>query len=294
MPDKDALLLAQSVVRIHLQGVDHQGVARLVHDLPLFLDGTIDPAPTIAFESAGYMSGQVRGSRGHGIVVAHRAAELAIGLALGVGAGAVGVASTAACGPLALYMRHAAEFGLIAIGLVSDGLDDMDHGADLLAHHQFCSITWPREQGGVAFLNTTQALILQSFAEALSCEDRSAVSEMRLIAETLLRPLRMPALSEGVLEILDRQPLSPFFLVVDPARLDGGAALIARIEQITRTFERGVNVPGGRDDSELAQETLRRKAGIPIEPYLAQLMLQWSQRLGVFAPSFEIGSGHLH
>src|SRR5690606_28626267 len=112
VPEADATVLADSLVQTSLWGVDSHGIARLPHYLNRLAHGSIDPCPDVRIERSAPAAAHVHGARGLGIVVAHRANQLAMDLAREAGVGAVGVSDSSHCGAVGLYSRAAAQCGL--------------------------------------------------------------------------------------------------------------------------------------------------------------------------------------
>ena len=87
----DARLVAGSLVQTNLWGIDSHGIARLTHYLNRIQHGSIKAAPNIVVTPTGPCTAKVAGDQGLGIVVAHRAMEVAMVKARANGIGAVGV-----------------------------------------------------------------------------------------------------------------------------------------------------------------------------------------------------------
>jgi ureidoglycolate dehydrogenase (NAD+) len=147
--DRDAQLVAESLVAANLRGIDSHGVARLPHYLRRIHRDSINPQPRIRTEVLAPAAASVDGDDGLGQLVMHRATLTAIELAQGSGAGWVAVSRSSHCGALAFYGLKIAEAGMI--GLVFTHVDPMvlPHGSK----KAFCGtnpicITAPRANGG--------------------------------------------------------------------------------------------------------------------------------------------------
>ena len=113
--DADAHSVAASLVQTNLWGIDSHGIARLPHYLNRIQHGSIKARPNLVVTSTGPCTAQVAGDQGLGIVVSHRANEVAMQMARANGIGAVGVSDSSHCGAVGLYSREAARAGLIGM-----------------------------------------------------------------------------------------------------------------------------------------------------------------------------------
>ena len=126
--EADARLVADSLVQTNLWGIDSHGIARLTHYLNRIVHGSINAAPNIVVTHTGPCTAQVAGDQGLGIVVAHRAMEVAIEQARAQGIGAVGVSDSSHCGAVGLYARSAARQGLIGMAFTHSDKIAAPHG----------------------------------------------------------------------------------------------------------------------------------------------------------------------
>src|SRR5437762_12870213 len=81
VPEADATRVAESLVQTSLWGIDSHGIARLPHYLDRLQHGSDHALPRLTITTTGPCTAQVDGGAGLGIVVAHRANEIAIDIA---------------------------------------------------------------------------------------------------------------------------------------------------------------------------------------------------------------------
>lgn len=149
LTEKDAKLVADTLVASSLRGVDSHGVARIPHYLKRLQQGSIKSRPKIVSQKLSVSTARVKGDHGLGQLVMHRATEAAIELANETGAGWASVGESSHCGSLAYFGLKIAEAGMI--GFVFTHVDSMviPHGAQ----KPFCGtnpicITAPRTSHG--------------------------------------------------------------------------------------------------------------------------------------------------
>jgi LDH2 family malate/lactate/ureidoglycolate dehydrogenase len=111
VPEDDARLVAECLVRADLRGVDTHGIVRVPAYLNRISQGLVDPAPDLAFEQVAPAAARLDGRNGLGFVVATRAVEHAISLAKTSGLGVVGVRNSTHYGMAATYLLQAIEAG---------------------------------------------------------------------------------------------------------------------------------------------------------------------------------------
>lgn len=119
VPDADAHLIADHLVRADLRGVVSHGISRVgiyIERLERELVAR-ETFPVILRETP--VSALVDGKNGSGIVVAHNAMNLAIDKATENGIGVVGVRGSNHCGMLAYYTLHAAAQGLLSLAMTN-------------------------------------------------------------------------------------------------------------------------------------------------------------------------------
>lgn len=123
LTDKDAALVADTLVESDLRGVSSHGVARIPHYLRRIELGGINPRPQITTTVLGPAAARVDGNHGLGQLTMCRAAETAVELARDAGAAWVTVCNSSHCGALAYYGLKIADAGMI--GLVFTHVDPM-------------------------------------------------------------------------------------------------------------------------------------------------------------------------
>lgn len=319
MSPQDARLLAESLVQTSLWGVDSHGIARLPHYMDRLTRGSIKARPSITVKNTGASTAQVLGDQGQGILVAHRAAQVAIDLAKTTGVGAVGVSDSSHCGAMALYTRPAARDGLIAIAFThSDSMAAPFGGTKAFFGTNPISIAFPRSghepacldmattsipfnrvinarrEGhplppGVAYDETgkitTDAAAARSLLPLGGTEFGHKGYGLAMMIDLLCGPLNGnpygPTISGMFTELDTPRRLGAFFLILDPSRFAGGELLADTVETIARALSNEPGSPLMPGDPELNEETIRRVEGIPVEPVLADQMQAWSERLKV-------------
>ena len=153
--EREAQIVAESLVDANLRGVDSHGVARLPHYLNRIEHGSIKARPKLRFEKLGESVGRVLGDQGLGQIVMDRATTEAIQLAKKAGSGWVSIANSSHCGALAYYGLKIADAGMI--GFVFTHVDPMV--LPFGAKTAFCGtnpicITAPRSSAGAGELAT--------------------------------------------------------------------------------------------------------------------------------------------
>ncbi|HET6467896.1 MAG TPA: Ldh family oxidoreductase [Geminicoccaceae bacterium] len=114
LPDADARLVADGLVRADLRGVWSHGVARVSMYAERLRRGLIDPTPAIGLERPAPAVAHIDGGNGIGFVVATRAIDAAMEIAEGVGVGVVGVRRSGHYGMAANYVLRAIERGFLS------------------------------------------------------------------------------------------------------------------------------------------------------------------------------------
>ena len=120
--EQDAKIAAQVLVMADLRGVDSHGVMRLnLHTWYVkgLRDGEINPRPKIEVVSEAPSVALVDGDGGLGMVVGHRAMEVAIKKAAEVGVGLVGVRNSRHFGMAACYAMLALPHDMIGISMTN-------------------------------------------------------------------------------------------------------------------------------------------------------------------------------
>ena len=270
----------------------------------------------------GPCTAQVAGDQGLGIVVSHRANRVAIELARANGIGAVGVADSSHCGAVGLYARAAAREGLIGMAFTHSDKIAAPHGGHLpFLGPNPIAMAFPRAGGEPVCLDMATTPIpwnrvmnarreghplpedVAVDANGAPTTDAHAAAALRplggleyghkgyglaLVVELLCGPLNGnlwgPQIGPMYAELTRPRHIGAFFIVLDPVRFAGGAALAATLAQMARELAAEPGAPKMPGDPELQRQRERRVEGIPVEPVLAQQMRQWSERLGVHCP----------
>lgn len=318
----DARCLAQSLAQTSLWGIDSHGIARLPHYLNRVAHGSVLARPSIRIERTGPGTAQVRGGRGQGIVVAHRANALAIDLAREAGVAAVGVSDSSHCGAIGLYSRAAARQGLIGIAFThSDSIAAPFGGRQPFFGTNPISLAFPRADGQPLCLDMATTAIpwnrvmnarrdgvalppgVALDAQGRDCTDAQAARALRplggeeygykgyglaMMVELLCGPLNGnpfgPHIS-SMYEALDQpRELGAFFIVIDPVRFAGGAALASVVAGMAIELSQAPGAPRMPGDPEAAQEKERQQLGLPVPSALWDEMKVWSGRLRVALP----------
>ena len=319
MSTTDAILLAESLVQTSSWGIDSHGIARLPHYMERLSRGSIKARPTIVIKETGPSTAQVHGDQGQGIIVGHRAAQVAVDLARRSGIGAVGVSDSSHCGAMALYTRPAARGGLIAIAFThSDSMAAPFGGTRAFFGTNPISIAFPRAGSEPACLDmattsipfnrvvnarreghplpadvaydetgnlTTNADATRSLLPLGGPEFGYKGYGLAMMIDLLCGPLNGnpygPTISGMFTELDAPRRLGAFFLVIDPSRFAGGETLATTVEAIAGALSREPGSPLMPGDPEIAEEKKRNIEGIPVEPGLAAQMRDWSVRLKV-------------
>ena len=124
VPPQDAAIAANVLVLADLRGVDTHGVIRFNPGswyVKWLRDGEMSPAPKIHIVSDAGSSALLDGDRGIGMVIGHRAMELAIEKAKVSGVGMVGVCNSRHFGMSAYYAMQALPHDMIGIAMTNAG-----------------------------------------------------------------------------------------------------------------------------------------------------------------------------
>jgi L-2-hydroxycarboxylate dehydrogenase (NAD+) len=124
VPPQDAAIAANVLVMADLRGVDTHGVIRFNPGswyVKWLRDGEMTPAPKIQIVSEAASSALLDGDRGIGMVIGHRAMELAIEKAKVSGVGMVGVCNSRHFGMSAYYAMRALPHDMIGIAMTNAG-----------------------------------------------------------------------------------------------------------------------------------------------------------------------------
>lgn len=319
---EDARCLASSLAQTSLWGIDSHGIARLPHYLNRVAHGSILARPVIEIQRTGPGTAQLHGGRGQGIVVAHRANALAIDLAREAGVAAVGVSNSSHCGAIGLYSRAAAKRGLIGIAFThSDSIAAPHGGHQPFFGTNPISLAFPRAGAEPLCLDMATTAIpwnrvmnarrdgvalpdgVALDAEGQNSADAYQVRALRplggesygykgyglaMMIELLCGPLNGNPFGPHIspmYEALERpRELGAFFIVIDPARFAGGAALAGVVAGMAMELSQAPGAPRMPGDPEAAALAERRRDGIPVPAALWDEIIAWSTRLDVAPP----------
>lgn len=124
VPTEDAQIAAEVLVAADLRGVDSHGVIRLnPHNwyVKALRDGVMNPRPKIRVVEDKRASAVLDGDGGLGMVIGHRAMELAIEKARRLAVGFVGVRNSRHFGMAAYYSMMALPHDMIGISMTNAG-----------------------------------------------------------------------------------------------------------------------------------------------------------------------------
>ncbi|MFH0914752.1 MAG: Ldh family oxidoreductase [Chloroflexota bacterium] len=103
IPEKDAGIIANTLVEAELRGVDTHGLVQLAPFVRMVTEGKVNPRPKLSIVKETPVSAVLDGDDGIGNLVCVRAAELAIKKAQETGVGLAGTRNSTHCGALAYY-----------------------------------------------------------------------------------------------------------------------------------------------------------------------------------------------
>jgi LDH2 family malate/lactate/ureidoglycolate dehydrogenase len=129
VPERDAAIVAGCLVRADLRGVDTHGLALLAEYLHRLRLGLINGTPELVPKESGLAARHLDGQDGFGFVVATRAMDEAMRLALTTGVAAVSVHRSTHYGMAANYVLQASEAGMIGIAFTNASRAMPPHGS---------------------------------------------------------------------------------------------------------------------------------------------------------------------
>ena len=119
LPEADAMMVANGLVRADLRGVHSHGVSRIPMYVERLRRGVVNPRPSTSVEKKSACVSLVDGDDGMGFVVGHRAMRIAMAHARESGVGLVGVRRSTHYGMGALYVLQAVEKTMIGLALTN-------------------------------------------------------------------------------------------------------------------------------------------------------------------------------
>lgn len=119
VPETDAVIVANCLIRADLRGVDTHGLVRIPGYLKRIEMGLVDPAPVLVPRRVAAAAAHLDGGNGLGFVVGTRATETAMEIAAESGLGLVGVSRSTHFGMAACYLLQAVEQGFAAFAFTN-------------------------------------------------------------------------------------------------------------------------------------------------------------------------------
>ena len=119
VPKDRATIIADSLVRADLRGVDTHGINRLPAYIARVKAGVLDPAPPLNFQQKSPVMASLDAKNTFGFVAGSFAIDHAITMAESFGVGIVGVKNSGHYGMAATYLLRAMEKGLAAFAFTN-------------------------------------------------------------------------------------------------------------------------------------------------------------------------------
>ncbi len=316
VPETDAAIIVNALVKTSLWGVDSHGIARITHYLGRFENGTINKHPKLELNKTAAATGQLDGDDGHGIVIMTTATNHAIALAQEAGTGVVGVSNSSHCGAIGLYTRQVTEAGMVGIAFTHADALVVPHGGNRpFFGTNPISIAFPTE-------NTEEPICVDMATSIVpwnymmnakrekakvplglgvdkhgndsdNAEDIVAVKPMAehkgyalaFMIDMLCGPLNGmnygPNMTSMYKDLHKKRKLGSLVIAIDPARFGGKdnirAVGTAIINQV-KTHGDNVLFPG---QPEYLSRTERMEKGIPVSDTIMADFNKWSDKLGM-------------
>jgi ureidoglycolate dehydrogenase (NAD+) len=158
--EKDAALIAESLVESNLRGIDSHGVARLPHYLNRIRHGSLKTQPEIKAHRLAPSLARIDGDHGMGQLAMQAATAEAISLSRESESAWVAIENSSHCGALAYYGLQIAEANMV--GIVFTHSDSMV--VPYAAKHPFCGtnplcFTAPGEPGNALCLDMATSIV---------------------------------------------------------------------------------------------------------------------------------------
>lgn len=118
LPESDAAVVADSLIRANLEGTDSHGISRIGIYVRRIKEGRISARPEVRIDRSGSVL-KVSGGNGLGQVVSHRAIEAAIPVAREAGIAGVAVRNSNHFGAAAYYCRMVCQEGMALIAMTN-------------------------------------------------------------------------------------------------------------------------------------------------------------------------------
>lgn len=316
VPVADAEIIAGSLVKTSLWGIDSHGIARITHYLARFSNGTIRTAPEFKLHKTAAATARFDGDDGHGIVIMTRATEQAIALAGEAGVGVVGVYNSSHCGAIGLYTRQVAAAGMVGIAFThADALVVPHNGNKAFFGTNPISIAFPTNTAEEPVcLDMATSIVPWNYImnarrehttvpsgigvdkdgnESNDPEQIAAVKPMAghkgyalaFMIDLLCGPLNGMAYGPDMTSMyhdMDKQrKLGSLVIAIDPERFGGREHIKATGSAIIarlKDYGEDVLFPG---QPEYISKGKREEEGIPVSNTILQDFNSWSDKLGV-------------
>lgn len=119
VPSDRATIVADSLVRADLRGVDTHGINRLPAYVARVKSGVLNPAPTLVFQQKSPVMASLDAQHTFGFVAGQYAIDHAVTMAESFGVGIVGVKNSGHYGMAATYLLRALEKGYAAFAFTN-------------------------------------------------------------------------------------------------------------------------------------------------------------------------------
>ena len=160
VPDGDAAIAASHLVEADLRGVHSHGTIRVPTYVRELRGGTTNPRPNVHIAVDNGSQVVVDGDNGLGMVVAHRANDVAIARGLEHGVATVAIRGSNHCGTMAYYTTRAVAHGLIGIATTNAGINMTPTGSgEKLVGNNPLSIAVPSRRPWPLVLDMATSLV---------------------------------------------------------------------------------------------------------------------------------------
>ena len=160
VPEADAAIAASHLVEADLRGVHSHGTIRVPTYVRELRAGTTNPRPHVHIALDHGAQVTIDGDNGLGMVVAHRANEIAIARGQAHGMAAVAIRGSNHCGTMAYYTTRAVSHGLIAIATTNAGINMTPTGSsEKLVGNNPLSIAVPSRRPWPMVLDMATSLV---------------------------------------------------------------------------------------------------------------------------------------
>jgi LDH2 family malate/lactate/ureidoglycolate dehydrogenase len=298
VPDADATIAATHLVEADLRGVHSHGTIRVPTYVRELRSGATNPRPVVRLVIDHGAQVTVDGDNGLGMVVAHRANDVAIARGKEHGMAAIAIRGSNHCGTMAYYTTRAVADGLIAIATTNAGINMTPSGSsEKLVGNNPISIAVPSRRPWPLVLDMATSLVAggkldvaRARGEAIPLgwardADGNPTTDPALGRAGSLEPVGGPK-GYGLAVMLDilagvlsggrfgsglgAPGSAQFLLVLDVRRFMGLDAFFERIDALVDQLHGGARLPGvdriivaGELEYEL--QIARERDGIPLD-----------------------------